>query len=62
MNWNHTRGGSEISLGEMMSVIRHSRPSELLGVLGKLVGIGLLAVLIYSYCNVLIEACVHHVR
>ena len=49
-------------MGEVLSVLRHSRASELLGIAGKLVGVGVFAALIYSYCNVLIEACLRGLR
>ena len=49
-------------MSEMLSVLRHSKASELLGIVGKLVGVGLFAALLYSYANVLIEACVRNAR
>jgi hypothetical protein len=52
----------EATMVEILSVFRNSRASDLLGVLGKLVGVGVFAALIYSYSNVLIEACVHATR
>lgn len=55
-------GTREVTMAEMLSVLRHSRTSERLGIVGKLVGVGVFAALIYSYCNVLIEACFRGVR
>lgn len=46
----------------MLSVLKSSRVSEVVGIVGKLVGVGLFATLVYSYCNVLIEACVRSVH
>ncbi|MES1208289.1 MAG: hypothetical protein ABUS79_20325 [Pseudomonadota bacterium] len=52
----------EVTMAEVLSVLRNTRTSELLGVVGKLIGVGLFAGLIYSYCNVLVEACVRAAR
>ena len=52
----------EITVSEMLSVLKSSRVSEVVGIVGKLVGVGLFATLVYSYCNVLIEACVRSVH
>jgi hypothetical protein len=49
-------------MSEMLSVLRNARTSELLGMLGQLVGLGLFATLVYSYGNALIEACVRGVH
>lgn len=59
---NLSEAGEEVTMGEMLSVLKSSKASEVAGVLGKVVGMGLFAVLVYSYCNVLIEACVRSVR
>ena len=59
---NLSQGREEVTMSEMLSVLRNSKTSEVAGVLGKVVGMGLFAVLVYSYCNVLIEACVRSVR
>jgi hypothetical protein len=49
-------------MSEMLAVLRNSKATDVVGVLGKLVGAGLFAALVYSYCNVLIEACVRGVH
>lgn len=49
-------------MSAMLAVLRNSKPSDVVSVLGKLVGAGLFATLVYSYCNVLIEACVRGVH
>lgn len=49
-------------MSEMLAVLRSTRASDVFGVLGKLVGVGLFGTLVYSYCNVLIEACVRGVH
>jgi hypothetical protein len=50
-------GSTSGTISEILSVLRQSKASELAGLVGKLVGVGVFAALIYSYCNVLIEAC-----
>ena len=55
MLWNHSGRGGDVSVTEMLSVLRHSKSSDLLVMAGKLIGVGLFAALVYSYCNVLIE-------
>lgn len=55
-------GKGEVTMGEMLSVLRSSKASEVAGVLGKVVGTGLFAALVYSYCNVLLDACVRGVQ
>jgi hypothetical protein len=57
MNWNYV-GTGEVTMREMLSTVRESKTSEVMGVVGQLIGVGLFAALIYSYGNVLIEACI----
>ena len=45
---------------EVMAVLKSTRASEVVGMVGKLIGVGLFATLVYSYCNVLIETCVRN--
>ncbi|MBC8132484.1 MAG: hypothetical protein H7X95_05835 [Deltaproteobacteria bacterium] len=52
----------EVTMNEMLSVLKTVRATEVAIVLGKLVGMGLFAILVYSYCSVLIEAGVRGVR
>jgi len=49
-------------MGAMLSVLKHSRASEWLGLLGKAAGLVAFGALIYSYCNVLLESCLRGVR
>lgn len=58
MGGNHVGNMAEVTMAEIMSVLRSAKAGEVAGIAGKLIGVGLFAVLLYSYANVLIEACV----
>ena len=62
MQTSNVSGEGEVTMGEMVSVLKSSKAGEVAGMLGKVIGIGLFAVLVYSSCNALIEACVRSVR
>jgi len=47
---------------EWSAVLKQIRFGEWAGIIGKLVGVGVFATLVYSYCNVLIESCIRGVR
>jgi hypothetical protein len=61
MDVNHMGNTGEVTMGEMMSLLRSAKAGEMVGIAGKLIGVGLFAALIYSYANVLIEACVNRI-
>jgi hypothetical protein len=48
--------------GAWRSMFRQTRPFEWASLIGKLVGAGLFATLVYTYCNVLIEACIRGIH
>jgi hypothetical protein len=50
------------TLGAWRSMVRQTRPIEWASLIGKLVGAGLFATLVYTYCNVLIEACIRGIH
>lgn len=58
MGGNHVGNMAEVTMTEIMSVLRSAKAGEVAGIAGKLIGVALFAVLLYSYANVLIEACV----
>ena len=49
-------------MSEIISVLRHLRMREILGLTGRLVGFGLFIGLIYTYCHVLVETCFRGIR
>ena len=53
---------SSLHGNEWLAVLKQIHFGEWAGIFGKLVGVGLFATLVYSYCNVLIEACIRGVR
>jgi hypothetical protein len=54
---SHRSREGEVSMEGMLSVLKQFKASDLLGIAGKLLGIGLFGALMYTYCNVLIETC-----
>jgi ABC-type Na+ efflux pump permease subunit len=61
MNVNNMGNTGGVTMAEIMSVLRSSKASEVAGIAGKVIGVGLFAALLYNYASVLIEACVNHV-
>lgn len=61
MNVDRLGNAGEVTMAEIMSVLRSSKASEVAGIAGKLIGVGLFAALIYSYASVLIESLVRSV-
>ena len=61
MNAKSVGNTGEVTMAEIMSVLRSAKAGEVAGIAGKLIGVGLFAALIYSYANVLIEACVRRI-
>ena len=45
-----------------LSMLKHTRAAEWAGLVAKLIGAGLFATLVYTYCNVLIEACIRGIH
>jgi hypothetical protein len=50
------------TMGEILTVIRHMKMREVLGLTGRLLGFGLFIGLIYTYCHVLVETCFQGIR
>jgi hypothetical protein len=44
-------------MSAMLSVLKQMRMRDLLGLTGRLVGLGLFVGLVYTYCHVLVESC-----
>jgi hypothetical protein len=61
MSVHHMGNRGEVTMAEIMSVLRNSKASEVAGIAGKVIGVGLFAALLYNYASVLIEACVSRV-
>ena len=61
MNVKGVGNTGEVTMAEIMSILRSAKASEVAGIAGKLIGVGLFAALLYSYANVLIEACVSRI-
>lgn len=45
-----------------LSMLKHTRIGEWASLFAKLVGAALFATLVYTYCNVLIEACIRGIH
>jgi hypothetical protein len=45
-----------------LSMLRHTRAAEWAVLFAKLIGAALFATLVYTYCNVLIEACIRGIH
>jgi hypothetical protein len=58
MNVKDVGNTGEVTMAEIISVLRSAKAGEVAGIAGKLIGVGLFAALLYSYASVLIEACV----
>ena len=44
-------------MSQMVSVLKHLRVADLVGLVGRLAGLALFVGLIYSYCHALVETC-----
>lgn len=49
-------------MGEILTVIRHLKVRDMLGLIGRLVGFALFIGLIYTYCHVLVETCFQGIK
>ena len=49
-------------MGEFLTVIRHLKARDVLGLTGRLIGFGLFIGLIYTYCHVLVESCFQGIK
>ena len=49
-------------MGEILSVLRHLRVRDVLGLTGRLVGFGVFVGLVYTYCHVLVETCLQGIH
>jgi hypothetical protein len=49
-------------MGEILTVIRHMKLRDVLGLTGRFVGFGLFIGLIYTYCHVLVETCFQGIK
>ena len=49
-------------MGEILTVLRHMKLKDVLGLTGRLLGFGLFIGLIYTYCHVLLETCFRGLR
>ena len=46
----------------LVALLKSRRLAAWLGLLGKLIGLGLFATIVYTYCNVLIESCIRGIH
>jgi len=44
-------------MSHMMSVLKHLKMVDLVGLAGRLAGLALFVGLVYTYCHVLVETC-----
>ena len=44
-------------MSQMLSVLKHLKVTDLLGLAGRLAGLALFVGLLYTYCQVLVETC-----
>lgn len=49
-------------MGEILTVIRHMKLRDVLGLAGRFVGFGLFIGLVYTYCHVLVETCFQGIK
>lgn len=45
-----------------VALLKSRRLAAGLGLLGKLIGLGLFATIVYTYCNVLIDSCIRGIH
>jgi hypothetical protein len=45
-----------------VALLKSRRLGAWFGLLGKLIGLGLFATIVYTYCNVLIESCIRGIH
>lgn len=49
-------------MSAIVSVLRQMRMRDLVGLTGRVVGLGLFVGLVYTYCHVLVEGCFRGIR
>jgi hypothetical protein len=52
----------QATVGGLTGFLRNPRLGAWAGLAGKLIGLGLFATLVYTYCNVLLEACIRGIH
>jgi hypothetical protein len=46
----------------LVALLKNRRLGYFVGLMGKLIGLGLFATIVYTYCNVLIESCIRGIH
>ena len=53
----HTGNWGVLVMSQMLSVLKHLKMVDLVGLAGRLAGLAMFIGLIYTYCHALVETC-----